>query len=92
MTNNDVPRTRRAALRAALATVAAGLTAATATRQAKAQTTEKLAQSVVQYQTNPKDGAKCSLCVNFQPPNACTIVAGEINPNGWCVAYAPKNS
>jgi hypothetical protein len=51
---------------------------------------EKLAQTVVQYQTTPKDGAKCSTCVNFVAPNACKIVAGEINPEGWCVAYAPK--
>ena len=52
----------------------------------------KLAQNVVQYQTSPKDGAMCSGCVNFQPPKACAIVSGEIVPNGWCVAFAPKAS
>jgi hypothetical protein len=50
----------------------------------------KLAQNIVQYQETPKNGAMCSGCVNFIAPNACKIVAGTINPNGWCVAYAPK--
>ncbi len=82
--------TRRAALRAGFAAVTTGLVVGAAARSAKAQ--EKLAQNLVQYQEQPKDGAKCSSCVNFQPPNACSIVAGTINPEGWCVAYAPKNS
>jgi hypothetical protein len=34
----------------------------------------------------------CSGCVNFVAPNACKVVKGVINPNGWCVAYAPKGS
>jgi hypothetical protein len=45
----------------------------------------------VQYQPTPKDGAKCSTCVNFDPPAACKIVAGKISPEGWCIAYAPKD-
>ncbi len=82
---------RRAVLKSALA-VLCGTAAATATtRLARAQDA-KLAQNVVQYQTSPKDGAMCSGCVNFQPPNACAIVSGEIVPNGWCVAFAPKAS
>jgi len=47
---------------------------------------------LVQYQQTPKDGQQCSLCVNWQPPNACKVVAGTINPNGWCVAFAPKSA
>ncbi len=87
----DLNRTsRRNALKAGLAAVTAGVVAGGAARRAAAQ--EKLAQNLVQYQTMPKDGAKCSGCVNFAAPNACTIVAGEIAPEGWCVAYAPKES
>ncbi len=80
------PKTRRGILRAGL-TIAAG-TAALATR-ARAQDA-KIAQEQVQYQTMPKDGAMCSKCAQFQAPNACAIVAGVISPNGWCVAFAPK--
>ena len=76
---------RRGVLQAGLAMMGIG-----AISPALAQDAEKLAQSVVQYQTMPKDGAKCSGCVNYVEPNACKIVAGSINPEGWCVAYAPK--
>ena len=83
-----VQTTRRTAIRNGL-TLAAGTIAALAT-SARVKAQEKIAQAQVQYQNNPKDGAKCSICVNWVAPNACQIVAGTINPNGWCVAYAPK--
>ena len=88
--------TRRGLMRAALAALATGGFAARgfASRGGGtqlAQEAEKLAQNVVQYQNTPKDGAKCSMCVNFVKPNACKIVAGTISPDGWCVAYAPMN-
>ena len=85
---------RRGVMRAVLATagMAGGVRARERSgRQTLAQQAEKLAQDVVQYQNTPKDGAKCSTCVNFEAPNACKIVAGTINPEGWCVAYAPMN-
>jgi hypothetical protein len=76
---------RRGLIRVGIGLAAAAGVAATARAQ-----DDKLAQNLVQYQTEPKDGAKCSGCVNWVDPNACKIVAGTINPNGWCVAYAPK--
>ena len=82
---------RRTILKSAISLVCGSAAVAATARYARAQSA-KLAQSAVQYQTSPKDGAMCSGCVNFQPPNACAIVDGEINPNGWCVAYAPKAS
>lgn len=78
---------RRSMLRNGVMLAVAGLAVA---GEARAQD-EKIAQSLVQYQTMPKDGAKCSGCVNYVVPNACKIVAGSINPDGWCVAYAPKD-
>lgn len=84
---------RRAALKAGLAVAGfAGLTAATARRAAAQDDSNKVAQEAVQYQSQPKDGQKCSLCVNWQPPNACTIVAGNISPEGYCLSYAPKEA
>ena len=80
-------KTRRGILRAGL-TIAAGT--ALAAGAARAQDAEKIAQELVQYQANPKDGAKCSACAQWKAPNACAIVAGVISPEGWCVAYAPK--
>jgi hypothetical protein len=93
-------KARRAVLRAGLSMVAAGVAATSIAKAASAAPVTagpvkvaqaKVAQNVVQYQTSPKDGAMCSLCVNFAPPNACNIVDGTISPNGWCVAFAPKS-
>ncbi len=83
-------RTRRVLLGAGLA--ALGGAAATAARANQRTAQTKLAQKVVQYQETPKGTQKCSICVNFLPPNACKIVEGTINPEGWCVAFAPKSS
>ena len=79
------PTSRRIAIKTGLGILAGATVAATA---AKAQ--EKIAQNLVQYQPGPKDGNRCDHCVNWAPPAACTIVAGNIAPAGWCVAYAPK--
>jgi hypothetical protein len=79
---------RRGLLRTGLTLLAGGVLVSTAARADDS----KVDQSVVQYQTSPKDGAMCSGCVNFVAPNACKVVSGTISPNGWCVAYAPKGS
>jgi hypothetical protein len=68
--------------------IAAGVTGVAVASSARAD--EKIAQELVQYQNEPKDGQKCNMCAQWVDPNACKIVAGNINPNGYCVAYAPK--
>jgi hypothetical protein len=83
-TRND--RTRRQILRTGLAAVGGGVVALAARAQ------DKIDPKMVQYQTMPKDGNKCSTCVNFEAPSACKIVSGTISPDGWCVAFAPKNA
>lgn len=50
-----------------------------------------MAQKVVQYQTQPKNGQMCANCVNYEPPNACKLVEGPIVATGWCIAYGPKS-
>lgn len=76
---------RRAMLRTG-AMIAAGVAAASAARAED----EKIAQELVQYQNMPKDGQECDKCAQWVDPNACKIVAGKINPKGYCVAYAPQ--
>jgi hypothetical protein len=77
---------RRAVLQGGLTVLAAGLSAG-----AQAQAPQKLAQKVVQYQTQPKNGQMCSGCVNFEAPDGCKLVEGPIAPGGWCIAFAPKS-
>ncbi|SDL70662.1 High potential iron-sulfur protein [Modicisalibacter muralis] len=51
-------------------------------------------KSALQYQDHPKGTSSCANCANFIPgknPDAagrCIIVAGDISPKGWCLAYA----
>ncbi|WP_158928788.1 hypothetical protein [Acidisphaera sp. S103] len=86
---NDRQRiSRRAALtRTALALGAA--TAATVARQAAAQ--QKVTQTLANYQGTPKGNDHCEVCLNFQPPNTCKFVQGDISPNGWCQLFTPKS-
>jgi hypothetical protein len=57
----------------------------------------KSPQNAVQYQNKPKGAAKCSGCKFFQPGKdaksngKCSVVAGDISPNGWCVIYSAKS-
>ena len=82
-------RTRRQLLQATLGT---GFAVAGTVIALEAKGQDKIAPATVQYQKEPKDGNKCSMCVNWVAPNACNIVSGTIDPNGWCIAYAPKES
>ena len=77
---------RRDMLRTGVAVLTGGVLVAASARAQDA----KIAQELVQYQDKPKDGQRCAGCSQWAPPNACVIVAGKIAPEGWCVAWAPK--
>lgn len=79
---------RRSVLQASLGVLAAGTLMAS--KRAAAQ--QKIAKEMVMYQETPKDGQQCSLCAQFDPPDACKVVEGKISPNGWCGAFAPKGA
>jgi len=50
----------------------------------------KLSPKEIGYQASPKGPARCELCVNWQSPNACKLVAGPISPSGWCGLFVRK--
>ena len=50
----------------------------------------KVPQKTVTYQDKPKGTDRCDGCSNFQPPNACKLVEGEISPQGWCSLFTKK--
>ena len=85
--DRTVKTSRRGMMKVGFGLAAAAGFAAAGTARAQDQ---KIEQSLVQYQEMPKDGAECDKCVNWMAPNACKIVAGTINPKGWCVAFAPQ--
>ena len=80
---------RRMSRRAVLRSAALSLGAATmVVSQTAAQ--QKISQADAKYQTTPKGDQHCDGCVNFQPPNGCKFVQGEISSNGWCQLFVPK--
>ena len=50
----------------------------------------KVPQKTVSYQAKPNGTQRCDGCSNFQPPNACKMVEGEISPQGWCSLFTKK--
>ena len=51
--------------------------------------TGKLEPYVVVYLDGSFGPFQCSNCKNFQDPNACNVVEGEIDPNGLCHVFSP---
>ena len=82
--------TRRLALKTAVTALAGALPAAALAQDPDAG---KMAKSVVQYRYHPSsNGSHCGICANFMPPESCRVVAGKIDPNGYCMAFAPKKA
>ncbi len=77
----------------AMAPLAIGALAAI---QFEADAAAKSAKSAVQYVDKAPAAQKCSGCNFFLPgkgskKGACKIVAGDISPGGYCVAFAAKS-
>jgi hypothetical protein len=86
--NDCEPVSRRLALSGAVFALGA-MAMATAISRASAQ--QKIGQADAGYQATPKGDQRCDHCVNFQPPNACKFVAGDVSPGGWCQLFAAKS-
>jgi hypothetical protein len=84
-----LPLSRRALLRTGGSFVAAAgvLDFGTATR---AQ--QRIAKSEAKYQDRPNGIQHCEICLQFQLPNRCQLVQGDISPNGWCQFFAAKEN
>jgi hypothetical protein len=80
---------RRVLLWGAGAALSAGFACAAA-RDAMAQ--QKASKAEAHYQDQPKGQQRCEICLNFQPPNQCRFVEGQISPKGWCQFFAAKEN
>jgi len=75
---------------AALCAGLAGATAAGLSPRSAAAAKTKLAPGDIGYQARPNGAQRCDLCVNWQPPATCKLVAGSISPTGWCGLFVKK--
>lgn len=87
----DEPKhlSRRVLLRRA-ASCALGTSIACGLGLKRAIAQPKVPQKAVAYQEKPQDMQRCDGCTSFQPPNACKLVDGKINPQGWCSLFMKK--
>jgi len=85
---NDCQRISRRVVFTGTALALGAAAAATVVSQATPQ--EKISQADAKYQGTPKGGQHCDGCVNFQPPNVCKFVQGNISPSGWCQLFVKK--
>lgn len=53
---------------------------------------DKVSKDEAKYQDHPKGQQRCEICVNFQPPNRCRFVQGDISPKGWCQFFAARDN
>jgi len=62
-----------------------------------AEAAGSVSKAAMKYQDHPKGEQECSNCLQFIPGKSaaamgeCKVVAGEISPKGWCVAYVKKS-
>ncbi len=57
----------------------------------------KTMRTTLKYvEKSPEEGKVCSNCAQYKEPEGdsecggCNLFAGQVNPNGYCISYAPK--
>jgi hypothetical protein len=85
---NGCERVSRRVLLTGTALALGAVATGAAATHARAQ--QKVSQADAKYQDHPKDGQQCDGCAQFQAPNACKLVDGNIAPAGWCQLFAAK--
>jgi len=50
----------------------------------------KISKQAVAYQDHPDGDKRCERCTQFQPPDACKMVDGQISPQGSCRIFIPS--
>jgi hypothetical protein len=81
---------RRNLLRNATAFAGGGAVFAASMIAERAKAADKISQAAAEYQTIPRNGAQCDICVLFAPPISCTLVEGAIRTQGWCKYFTGR--
>jgi hypothetical protein len=82
LANQLPPFSRRALLFRVVTTVGAAALFSVAAGDANGQ--PKISKKAVAYQDHPEGDRRCDKCIQFQPPDGCKIVDGQISPQGCC--------
>jgi hypothetical protein len=87
MNARPAPLCRRALLQYAIG--AAGGLAISYASPIPTEAAPKISKNAVAYQDHPDGDKQCEKCAQFQPPDACKMVEGPINPQGSCRTFVP---
>ena len=87
--NDDNKPSRRSVLKLFALVTGAALASGVAPRRALAQ--QKASKQSMKYQDKPNGDQKCANCLQFEPPKGCKVVAGDVSPEGYCIAWAKKS-
>lgn len=60
------------------------------TQQSVAEGSGSMSKIEANYVDQSAGSAHCKECTMFRKPNACTLVQGNISPEGWCNHYEAK--
>lgn len=66
-------------------------------RVVRADASEKLSKTSVSYRDAPNGSKRCATCAHFIPATtperaaACQIVAGAVDPQGYCMVWTQRN-
>lgn len=87
-----ISMSRRRALASMLSATggAGGILVSLTAPRANASDASQLRKEDVRYQEQPKGSQRCSGCKNFIGPGACRVVAGSVNPDGWCLLFQAR--
>jgi len=84
MTRDQLDRSRRHLIRAAVS----GIPAAMLLLISRTEASDKMTQKQAEYRDTPDGIYSCGMCTLFVKPNGCKVVEGEISSDGWCKAFA----
>jgi hypothetical protein len=58
----------------------------------RAAADDRVTKEVAKYQNLPNGQQRCEICLQYDPPGHCKIVAGAIIPTGWCQFFAARDN
>jgi hypothetical protein len=88
MVEKRAATSRRTLIRAFAGAIPAALGLCASRASALENASDKMTRQQAQYQDKPNGIYSCGMCTLFERPNACKVVEGEINNDGWCKAFA----
>lgn len=87
---SDNPKLPRRSMLKAAALLAGAAFAGNMVPAEEAFAQTKASKESMKYQDKPNGDKQCDGCLQFVAPDSCKVVAGKIDPKGYCIAWVKK--